>query len=68
MDEFVRQGIVKPGDGWKELRDQSYRDHFASLDDLYFFKGTQQLESLRLWTKGNADGVPGETPATRIEP
>lgn len=68
MDELVRKDVVKPVDGWKELREQSYRDHFAFLDNLYFFKGTQQLESLRLWTKGNADGVPGKTPATRIEP
>lgn len=68
MDELVRQGIVKSVDGWKEAREESYSDHFESLDDLYFFKGTQQLESLRHWTKGNANGVPGKTPATRAEP
>lgn len=67
-EELARQGVVAPNDGWKAIRDQSYRDHFASLNDLYFFKGTQQLESLRHWTKGNANGVPGKTPATRIEP
>ena len=65
IEDLVRQGVVKPVDGWQQAREQSYRDHFESLNDLYFLKGTQQLESLRYWTKGKANGVPGKTPATR---
>jgi hypothetical protein len=68
MEELVRQDVVRPIDGWKQHREQSYREHFESLDDLYFLKGTQRLESLRFWTKGKANGVPGKTPATRAEP
>ncbi len=65
MDELTRQGVVRPVDEWMDARDQAFREHFEALDDLYFFKGTQRLESLRRWTQGRANGVRGKTPATR---
>jgi lysophospholipase L1-like esterase len=67
MDDLIRQGVVKPVDGWKDAREQAFRKHFESLDALYFFKGAQQLESLRRWTQGKASGVRGKTPATRLD-
>lgn len=54
-DELARQGIVKPRSGWEERRDQAFREHLESLEDLYFSKGLERLEALRLWTQGKAN-------------
>ena len=56
-DELVRQGVVGPAADWAERRDRRFREHLASLDDLYFAKGQERLERLRLRTQGKADGV-----------
>ncbi|NQT14328.1 MAG: SGNH/GDSL hydrolase family protein, partial [Planctomycetes bacterium] len=69
-DELVRQGVVHPVPDWKENRDRRFREHLASLDDLYFAKGVERLERLRCWTQGKADGVrpasgPPEPPRSR---
>jgi tetratricopeptide (TPR) repeat protein len=53
-EELVRLGFVKPAPGWKDRRDRKCREHFASLDDLYFVEGQRRLESLRGWAQGRA--------------
>lgn len=67
FEELARQKLVEPTSGWQDARDRSFRSHYESLDDLYFVQGTQRLRALQLWTQGRAEGVFGETPATRIE-
>jgi len=67
-DQLIRQGIVRPNDGWQTTRDHLFQQHYESLDDFYFVKGAQRLEIVRRWTQGQAAGVRGETPATELEP
>jgi tetratricopeptide (TPR) repeat protein len=51
-DEIVRMGFMKPESNWRELRDQKYAEHLASLNALYFAKGQQHLEGLTRWAEG----------------
>jgi len=54
-DELVDQGLVDPCDNWKETKDRRYREHLAALDKMYFYRGQERLEALRLWTLGKGD-------------
>jgi lysophospholipase L1-like esterase len=65
LEQLVAWQGWQPETGWQQARDDLYREHFASLDDLYFVQGTQRLEALRLWAQGRAEGEFGQTPATR---
>ena len=49
-----RLGIATSGDDWSQRRDAAFRHHLDSLDDLYYSKGAQRLDALRLWTQGKA--------------
>lgn len=53
-DELVRCGFLQPVEDWQATRDRRYREHLASLDELYFSKGQERLEMLRRWTQGYA--------------
>ncbi|HID76134.1 MAG TPA: SGNH/GDSL hydrolase family protein [Planctomycetaceae bacterium] len=55
--ELIRQGIVHPVDGWKEVRKELFQKHLDSLDNLYFLRGMERLEALRCWTQGKTDGA-----------
>ncbi|HUG93280.1 MAG TPA: hypothetical protein VML55_20735 [Planctomycetaceae bacterium] len=55
-EEIERQGFVALPAGWAERRDRLSREHYASLDTLYFLRGERRLENLEAWTKGEADG------------
>ena len=64
--ELVRQGIVRPVEGWEQARDEKARRHLDSLDDFYFAKGKQLLEAVRGWATGQANVVrPKPGPAAR---
>ena len=52
--ELVRLGFVVPAADWSSRRDAAFREHIDSLDDLYYAKGAQRLDALRLWTRGKA--------------
>jgi lysophospholipase L1-like esterase len=63
-DEMVRLGYVHPAADWRSNRDRRYREHLASLGDLYFAKGQRTLERVRRWTQGKASTVrPGNRSA-----
>lgn len=57
-DELLRQGWLTQRAGWIIRRESAYKDHQASLDDMYYLRGQRTLDSLRQWTQGRADGPP----------
>ncbi len=69
FDEMQRLGWVHPTSGWKSRRDADWRQHLNSLDAMFYIRGQQRLEGLRLWTQGRASlakpapQVPLETPS-----
>ncbi len=63
LAEMVRQGFVRPVDGWESVRDRRYGEHFASLGDYYFLRGQKHATNLRLWAEGRGDRVrPSDPP------
>lgn len=52
FDELARQGVVTPGENWKELQQEQYRDHLATLDTPYYARGQEHLDGLRKWAQG----------------
>ncbi|MEX0677951.1 MAG: tetratricopeptide repeat protein, partial [Pirellulales bacterium] len=53
--KLVSLGKVHPRAGWEQVKRERYREHFDSLDALYFLKGEQRLSALRNWAKGRAE-------------
>lgn len=66
LDEMERLDWVKPIGNWKSTRENRYKAHFDSLDELYFLQGQQRLENLRTWTRGMTDGPPIEDRLNRL--
>jgi lysophospholipase L1-like esterase len=63
-------GIVHPLPGWRERRRTAFRNQLDSLDSLYYSRGQQRLDALRLWTRGKAGtewSYEGEKPVFRSE-
>ncbi len=64
-------GIVHPVRNWRERRNAAFQAHLDSLGSLYYARGQQRLEALRLWTQGKAGtnwSYEGETPVFLPEP
>ncbi len=59
-DQLIAQGVLVPVSGWREQRDERFRDHLASLDSFYFLEGERHLASLRNWAAGRATRLRGE--------
>lgn len=55
MTELQALNIVRPTTAWKDRRDPLYRQHWKSLDLVYFERGQQRLEGLRKWSQGRAN-------------
>jgi lysophospholipase L1-like esterase len=51
---LIAQGKVRPREGWQEEKKRRYREHFESLDNLYFMRGMARLSALRNWAQGRA--------------
>jgi lysophospholipase L1-like esterase len=51
---LVTQGVVTPGNDWRQLRTSRYREHFESLNAHYFHQGMQRLKGLEDWAAGRA--------------
>jgi hypothetical protein len=47
-------GLFDPRPGWKQRRDESYREHLASLPNMYYQRGTIRLQNLIGWAQGRA--------------
>lgn len=63
-------GVVHPLPGWRERRNASFRAQLDSLDSLYYSRGQQRLDALRLWTQGKAEtewSYEGKEPVFRSE-
>jgi lysophospholipase L1-like esterase len=56
-DEIARQAFFHPQPDWQKTRDRRFREHLASLDDLYFAKGEERLARVRRWTQGRSRGL-----------
>jgi lysophospholipase L1-like esterase len=48
-------GIVHPVADWRERKRVAFQAHLDSLGSLYYARGQQRLEALRLWTQGKAE-------------
>jgi lysophospholipase L1-like esterase len=46
--------MVQPRGDWQAQKQARFEEHFQSLDNLYFMRGVQHLESLRGWAAGRA--------------
>ena len=44
--------MVMPGQSWEAKRDELYKQHWDSLDPVYFERGKQRLQGLKIWTEG----------------
>jgi lysophospholipase L1-like esterase len=61
MEEMARQSRVELNGDWLAKCRTAWDKHFKSLDDIYFLRGKEKLDSLMLWTQGRADGPPIES-------
>jgi lysophospholipase L1-like esterase len=57
-EKLVALGKVFPRGNWDSVKRERYREHFDSLDNLYFFKGEQRLSALMNWAQGRAKRLP----------
>jgi tetratricopeptide (TPR) repeat protein len=53
-DMLITLGKVRPRPGWEQVKRERYREHFDSLDNLYFLTGQERLWAERGWTHGRA--------------
>jgi lysophospholipase L1-like esterase len=47
--------IVKPNESWQTRREVLFNQHWNSLDPIYFARGQQRLDALKLWTQGRSE-------------
>lgn len=59
--EMARQGWIHLTDDWQARSQTAFRQHFASLENIYFLRGQRTLKSLQAWCNGRADGPPLES-------
>jgi tetratricopeptide (TPR) repeat protein len=54
LEELERIGVVETGPGYVERREEAYKQHLASLDDLYFAKGLATIDRVNVWAAGRS--------------
>jgi hypothetical protein len=54
LDEVVRQGFLRPVQGWTAARDRAYAEHLRGLDPTYFVRGQERLRAEQRWARGQA--------------
>ncbi len=54
MARMASLDMVHPRSDWQVRKRAAFNEHFQSLDNLYFVRGMQHLESLRGWAAGRA--------------
>ena len=47
--------IVNPDESWQTRREDFFNQHWNSLDPIYFARGQQRLDALKLWTQGRSE-------------
>jgi lysophospholipase L1-like esterase len=56
---MISGGLINSdNDTWPQTAQEACRNRLQALDDLYFLKGQQRLEILRLWAAGRAGDPP----------
>lgn len=60
LEMMAAQQLVHPAADWKESAQRAFQDHLAGLPEFYFLKGQRTIDSLRAWTRGEADGPDAE--------
>ena len=53
--------LVDPPTGWQSQAKTRFARHLDSLPRIYFLRGERNLDGLRYWAQGLADGPPVET-------
>jgi hypothetical protein len=51
-EKMAELRMVTPAAAWEKVRDQSYREHLASLPHAYFERGKDRLKSEQGWAHG----------------
>ncbi len=51
-DKLVSLRVVTRREDWEAARDETYRQHLASLDHVYFERGKSRLRSEQGWARG----------------
>ena len=57
LERLIETGLIAPptsADAYQKARRERFAEHWKSLDEVYFARGQQRLEGLRLWTLGRA--------------
>lgn len=61
-DELVKRlqaaGFVSPAPDWKRRAAEMHRNHFRSLDSIYFLRGQRTLDNLKRWARGRGHNLP----------
>lgn len=55
LDKLADLQIVHPVAGWENQRDRRYREHFDSLEPIYFLHAEQRLHGLQIWAHGRRE-------------
>ena len=54
-EEMAEQGMVHPDSDWHALRKRMQEAHVESIDNFYFVKGQERLNSVREWARGGVE-------------
>ena len=68
LRQLERLGVVNPAADWETKAEALHRDHFASLDRLYFLRGQRTLENLKAWARGRGHNLPPRPGAAKQQP
>ncbi len=63
MDLLRDLKIVQPQVAWPTRRDELFNQHWKSLDHVYFERGRQRLEGLKIWSAGRSEKLREATTA-----
>jgi lysophospholipase L1-like esterase len=58
VKHLIKMKVVKPEPKWGERSESVHREHFKSLDNLYFLRGQRTLENLKRWARGRGHNLP----------
>jgi lysophospholipase L1-like esterase len=60
LEIMTEHNLVRPDADWRSAAERAFQAHDASLPDFYFLKEQRTIDSLRAWTRGEADGPQAE--------
>ncbi|WP_345682777.1 hypothetical protein [Novipirellula caenicola] len=68
MSTLEAMEVVSPRDDWQVERERRYQAHWETLTPVYFERGKQRLEGLRLWSEGRAKKLRGDVKGVQDSP